>query len=90
MKFDVARAWKDEEYRLRLSEEDRLGLPENPIGELELTDADLEAVCGGNHKHKGNSHNCHNSNNCNDSNKGICISFGCSSFFCGGPPPIYN
>jgi len=42
--FDVIRAWKDEDYRLSLSEEDR---PECPVGEFELTDADLEGVYGG-------------------------------------------
>jgi mersacidin/lichenicidin family type 2 lantibiotic len=47
MSFDVIRAWKDEEYRLGLSDEERRHLPENPVGGLELTDADLEAVYGG-------------------------------------------
>src|SRR5436305_1267632 len=39
--FDVVRAWKDEEYRLSLGEAERLGLPANPVGEIELSDADL-------------------------------------------------
>lgn len=47
MSFDVVRAWKDEGYRLGLSDEERRNLPENPVGELELTDTDLEAVYGG-------------------------------------------
>ena len=47
MKIDIIRAWKDEGYRWSLSEEERHTLPENPVGELELTDADLEAVMGG-------------------------------------------
>jgi len=47
MQIDIVRAWKDEAYRLSLSEEERLALPENPVGEIELTDADLEAVYGG-------------------------------------------
>ena len=45
MKFDVVRAWKDEEYRQTLSEEQLNTLPTNPAGEL--SDADLAAVCGG-------------------------------------------
>ena len=47
--FDVIRAWKDEEYRLSLSDEELRHLPPNPVGEMELTDADLEAVYGGRH-----------------------------------------
>ena len=47
MNIDIVRAWKDEAYRQSLSEEDRCTLPENPVGEIELTDADLEAVYGG-------------------------------------------
>ena len=47
MNIDIVRTWKDEAYRQSLSEEDRCTLPENPVGEIELTDADLEAVYGG-------------------------------------------
>ena len=47
MNIDIVRAWKDEAYRQSLSEEDRCTLPENPVGEIELIDADLEAVYGG-------------------------------------------
>lgn len=46
MKFDLVRAWKDENYRESLSEEQRELLPANPAGEVELTDADLQAACG--------------------------------------------
>ena len=45
--MDIIRAWKDEEYRLSLTEEQRALLPENPAGQLELSDADLESVVGG-------------------------------------------
>ena len=45
MKFDVARAWKDEDYRQGLSEEQIQLLPANPAGEL--SDADLSSVHGG-------------------------------------------
>lgn len=73
MKFDVVRAWKDEDYRLSLSDEERSSLPENPVGEIELSDADLEVVYGGWRSRSGrggNSHQCQshalicNSNNC--------------------------
>jgi mersacidin/lichenicidin family type 2 lantibiotic len=40
----VVRAWKDEEYRLSLSEAERALLPENPAGSFELSDAELDLV----------------------------------------------
>jgi mersacidin/lichenicidin family type 2 lantibiotic len=42
----LIRAWKDEEYRLSLSEAERALLPENPAGSIELTDAELELAAG--------------------------------------------
>jgi mersacidin/lichenicidin family type 2 lantibiotic len=46
--IDIIRAWKDEEYRRSLSEEERAQLPENPAGLVEdLTDTEMEAVAGG-------------------------------------------
>ncbi|MFL5357486.1 mersacidin/lichenicidin family type 2 lantibiotic, partial [Archangium sp.] len=45
--IDVVRAWKDEQYRMSLSETERASLPMNPAGMVELTDADLEGVAGG-------------------------------------------
>jgi mersacidin/lichenicidin family type 2 lantibiotic len=45
--IDIVRAWKDEEYRNSLSEEQRAQLPENPAGTGELSDTDLENVAGG-------------------------------------------
>ena len=46
--MDIIRAWKDEEYRLSLTEEQRALLPDNPAGhQIELSDADLESVVGG-------------------------------------------
>ena len=45
MTFDIARAWKDEEYRQSLDEEQISLLPANPVGEL--TEAELESVSGG-------------------------------------------
>jgi mersacidin/lichenicidin family type 2 lantibiotic len=75
--MDIVRAWKDEEYRLSLSDAELSSLPANPVGEIELTDADLEAVYGGNRG--GNSHDCHNNSNvCS----GLCVSFQFNSFIC--------
>jgi mersacidin/lichenicidin family type 2 lantibiotic len=47
MKFDVVRAWKDEMYHQSLSNEQLDQLPAHPAGEIELVDADLESVYGG-------------------------------------------
>ncbi len=44
---NVIRAWKDEEYRLSLSNAERAVLPEHPAGAMELTDAELGAAAGG-------------------------------------------
>jgi mersacidin/lichenicidin family type 2 lantibiotic len=77
--MDIVRAWKDEEYRLSLSDVELSSLPASPVGEIELTDADLEAVYGGWKNKGGNSHDCHNNSNvCS----GICVSFQCNSFVC--------
>ena len=40
---DVIRAWRDEEYRLSLSAEERAALPQHPAGEIELRDEDVAA-----------------------------------------------
>ncbi len=45
--LDIIRAWKDEEYRRSLSEEQRALLPEHPAGFIELADAELEPAAGG-------------------------------------------
>lgn len=47
MKFDIVRAWKDEAYRQTLSEDMLDELPANPAGELELSDACLDTIYGG-------------------------------------------
>jgi mersacidin/lichenicidin family type 2 lantibiotic len=46
-KQNIIRAWKDEAYRRSLSDAERALLPENPAGLIELTDAELGAVTGG-------------------------------------------
>jgi mersacidin/lichenicidin family type 2 lantibiotic len=45
--LDIIRSWKDEEYRLSLSEAERALLPAHPAGLMELTDAQLDTVAGG-------------------------------------------
>ena len=77
MKLDIIRAWKDEGYRWTLSEEERHALPENPIGELELTDADLEAVIGGGESdHGSDSDSCGSDSDSCDSDSDSCDSGG--------------
>ncbi len=44
---DIIRAWKDQEHRLNLSDEEKSLLPENPAGAIELTEDDLDATVGG-------------------------------------------
>jgi mersacidin/lichenicidin family type 2 lantibiotic len=43
----VVRAWKDEEYRLSLSDAERAQLPAHPSGIIELTEPELGVVSGG-------------------------------------------
>ena len=45
-KIDLIRAWKDEDYRLSLSIEQRAQLPANPAGIIDLTDTELDVVVG--------------------------------------------
>jgi mersacidin/lichenicidin family type 2 lantibiotic len=47
MKVDIARAWKDPEYRKSLTAEQLASLPPNPAGTSELTNEDLDSVAGG-------------------------------------------
>jgi mersacidin/lichenicidin family type 2 lantibiotic len=44
---DIIRAWKDEDYRNSLSEEQRAQLPENPAGMVELSNESMQAIAGG-------------------------------------------
>jgi len=69
---DPIRAWKDEAYRLQLTEAEQAELPENPAGLIELNDEEMELVAGGcgcrtrhyNHQHCHHTrhfynHHCH-------------------------------
>lgn len=42
--FDIIRAWKDETFRASLSD---ITLPENPAGQIEISDELLEEIQGG-------------------------------------------
>ena len=44
---NIIRAWKDEDYHVSLSDAELAALPANPAGQIELTDAQLDAVAGG-------------------------------------------
>jgi mersacidin/lichenicidin family type 2 lantibiotic len=44
---DIIRAWNDEEYRSKLSDQEKAKLPPNPAGEVELTDEELSQIQGG-------------------------------------------
>jgi mersacidin/lichenicidin family type 2 lantibiotic len=44
---NAVRAWKDEEYRLSLTDAERAALPENPAGLAELAETELPGVAGG-------------------------------------------
>jgi mersacidin/lichenicidin family type 2 lantibiotic len=44
---NIIRAWKDEEFRLSLTEAERALLPQNPAGLIELSGIELDQVKGG-------------------------------------------
>jgi mersacidin/lichenicidin family type 2 lantibiotic len=45
--IDIIRAWKDEAYRSGLTVAEQAALPANPVGSIDLTDAELNGVAGG-------------------------------------------
>lgn len=45
-RLDVIRAWKDSAYRASLSTEQLAGLPANPAGAVELTEAEAATING--------------------------------------------
>jgi mersacidin/lichenicidin family type 2 lantibiotic len=45
--INVIRAWRDEEYRMSLTEAELAQLPANPVGGLMLTDEELKQASGG-------------------------------------------
>jgi mersacidin/lichenicidin family type 2 lantibiotic len=44
---EIIRAWKDEDFRGELTEEQQSQLPENPAGVIDLSVEDMEHVAGG-------------------------------------------
>lgn len=75
MKLDIVRAWKDRTYRENLSAEQRDCLPANPVGDLELSEADLASVYGGDGWEPGGNYGSHwgeNSNAHAQQNSNIC------------------
>jgi mersacidin/lichenicidin family type 2 lantibiotic len=44
---DIIRAWKDKNFRDNLSDEQRVQLPANPAGLVEIDDEQLVQVAGG-------------------------------------------
>ncbi len=46
MNIDLVRFWKDAKYRQSLRTQEQTSLPENPVGEVELTEADLSGITG--------------------------------------------
>lgn len=44
--LDIVRAWKDKTYRQSLSAEQQAGLPEHPVGEIELSERELQEARG--------------------------------------------
>ncbi|HEX6864984.1 MAG TPA: mersacidin/lichenicidin family type 2 lantibiotic [Thermoanaerobaculia bacterium] len=45
--IDLARAWRDQDYYLSLTEEERASLGAHPAGMLALEDAALQSITGG-------------------------------------------
>jgi mersacidin/lichenicidin family type 2 lantibiotic len=46
-KLDVARAWRDEDYYLSLTEAERASLPDNPAAAIAVGESDLRVVSAG-------------------------------------------
>jgi mersacidin/lichenicidin family type 2 lantibiotic len=44
---EIVRAWRDQDYYLQLSEEQRAALPAHPAGLVTLSASELEGVYGG-------------------------------------------
>jgi len=65
--LDIIRAWKDEDYRLSLS-----NAPESPVGLIELTDLDMGSLAGGGgdyHEHHHGRTGAHGSCNAHNNHK---------------------
>jgi mersacidin/lichenicidin family type 2 lantibiotic len=76
MKINTIRAWKDSSYRASLSEAEQAQLPENPVGQIELTDEELKAVCGAQAMTGGGVGSSIGIGGCSTSQQGVCQSVG--------------
>lgn len=47
----IIRVWKDDEYRLSLSESEQAALPTSPAGSIELSDSEMAQAAGGTLSH---------------------------------------
>jgi mersacidin/lichenicidin family type 2 lantibiotic len=45
--IDVARAWRDEDYYMSLTEEERVSLGDHPAGTVNVSDEILNSITGG-------------------------------------------
>lgn len=73
MNIDIIRAWKDRSYRDSLSAEEQALLPENPVGQIELTDEELKEVNGAQAQTGGGTFNSFGLQ-CGGSQGGVCQS----------------
>jgi len=64
---NIIRAWEDPEYRKSLRAEELAMLPENPVGQIELTEDELSEVLGA---RSGNSQTCNTYSGCCRSSRG--------------------
>lgn len=48
---EIIRFWKEENYRLGMTEAERATFPDNPAGKVDLSDHDLQGVAGGSTEH---------------------------------------
>jgi mersacidin/lichenicidin family type 2 lantibiotic len=64
---NIIRAWEDPVYRRSLSAEERATLPENPVGQIELTEDELSEVMGA---RSGQSQTCNTFSGCCKSSRG--------------------
>lgn len=47
----IISAWKDEEYRMSLTESERAELPDSPVGIIELSNQQMDQATGGSLSH---------------------------------------
>lgn len=50
---NIIRAWRDQEFREELTDEELAKLPDNPAGEIELFEDELNLIDGGTQSNNG-------------------------------------